>query len=261
MSTVAIIQARQGGRRLPGKVLMPLSDGRPALVHVVERVMAAKSLKLAVVACPAADHPVLQGVLTEMPRTHVGLAVVGIPGDEQDVLRRFYEALRTADYLIGQSVTRVVRITADCPFTDPDLIDTAVERLSGPVDYVSNVWPAPTYPAGLDVEAFTATALIAAHRAAERPEDREHVTGHIRRFSTIATLPPDPALTVPWWDTWTNWWSLDTAEDLARIRAIGAAMVPGAGFGWRATLDAARKAGAFTPPPAEVPPLSEDSVR
>jgi spore coat polysaccharide biosynthesis protein SpsF len=73
----------------------------------------------------------------------------------------------------------VVRLTADCPLTDPRLIDRTVAlALSGTVDFVSTALH-PTWPDGLDVEVMTFESLAAAWREALSPVDREHVTPFI----------------------------------------------------------------------------------
>ena len=114
--TVAIIQARMGSRRLPGKVMMKVG-GRPLLVYLVERISKARSLDNIVVATTV--NPRDNVIIEECERR-------GIPnfrGSEEDVLGRYVSAARACDAGI------VVRVTADNPLTDPDSIDRVVDAL------------------------------------------------------------------------------------------------------------------------------------
>jgi len=143
---VALIQARMGSSRFPGKVLEDLS-GRPMLWHVVHRVRGAGRVERVVVATTdrAVDDPIARFCAQEN--------IACFRGDEQDVLDRFYQAAR-ADH-----ADVVVRITADCPLIDPEVIDKVVERFQrGDCDYVSNAIRY-TYPDGLDTEVFSFAAL------------------------------------------------------------------------------------------------------
>ncbi len=162
----AIIQARMTSSRFPGKVLADVC-GKPMLERMLARVRRAESLHRIVVATTvnAVDDPV--AALCDR------LGVKSYRGGEDDVLGRFLEAAR------GVSAQVVVRLTADCPMTEPALIDQAVAMLrENDFDYVSNTLVR-TYPDGLDVEAFTAEALEVAAREAAGPELREHVTPYI----------------------------------------------------------------------------------
>jgi spore coat polysaccharide biosynthesis protein SpsF (cytidylyltransferase family) len=166
---VGILQARVGSTRLPGKVLLP-AVGTPLIVHMIQRVRRAATLSalwLATSASPEND-----------PLAALG-SELGVPvfrGSEDDVLSRFAEIAERA------SADVVVRLTGDCPLHDPGVIDEVVRHfLRADADYVSNSL-VPTYPDGLDVEVFSRTALDRAHREAQTPLQREHVTPYIHRF-------------------------------------------------------------------------------
>lgn len=206
MNVVAIIQARMGSTRLPGKVLADLA-GKPMLSRVVERTSRATRLDSVVVAT------------TQQPEDH---AIVGLcrrqgwpcyRGATEDVLDRFYKAahIHHADV--------IVRITADEPLMDPALIDDTVEQFlkrAGEVDYVANFLPPRTYPRGLEVEAFSFHALERSWREDTNPAWREHVDLYIHRrkelFHVIRTPLPEDL-------SWMRW-TVDTADDLALIRRI-----------------------------------------
>ncbi|HEY2382960.1 MAG TPA: glycosyltransferase family protein [Terriglobia bacterium] len=158
--TVAIIQARMGSTRLPGKVMMKIA-GRPLLVYLVERISRSRTLDAIVVA--TTTNPRDNVIIEECERR-------GIPnfrGAESDVLGRYVSAARACEADI------VVRVTADNPFTDPDSIDRVVDTLKGGnVDYaIEN-----HLPVGVRGEALTWEALSFMDSVANTPLWREHVT-------------------------------------------------------------------------------------
>ncbi len=216
---VAIIQARMGSVRLPGKVLKDLG-GDSVLARVVKRVQAAKLPAEVVVATSV--QPSDDAILQECNR----VAVACFRGQEEDVLDRYYCAAQTF------SADAVVRITSDCPLIDPELMDTTIRAfLEQRTDYATNALT-PTYPRGLDVEVFTAEALARAWRLAREAYQRTHVTpylyenpGHFK----IVSLTADA-------DYGRYRWTLDTEDDLEMIRAIYRHFEPRGTFGWREVL-------------------------
>src|SRR5258705_1695562 len=210
MKTVAIIQARIGSTRLPGKVLMDLS-GLPVLAWCVRAARAAPGVDevwIATSTLPADD------VIAEWCDGPAHAAWCNVPfwrGSETDVLDRFIGCADSAQADI------ILRITADCPFIDPQVIG-AVARLQRQTSaaYCSNVSPR-TYPDGLDVEAFTREALACANGEADRQIDRECVTTWIARnrsrFPAETLINPIPGLEK-------ERWVLDTAEDYDFCKAV-----------------------------------------
>lgn len=166
--TIGFIQARVSSSRLPGKVLADLG-GMPMILFMVDRVRRAKTLDRVVVVTSkeASDDP-LADILADAK-------VDCFRGALDDVLDRFASAASHYD------AETIVRLTGDCPLIDPRLIDAVIESLTASgADYASNIAP-PTYPDGMDVEAFTMDALKRAHGAATLGSDREHVTPWLRR--------------------------------------------------------------------------------
>jgi spore coat polysaccharide biosynthesis protein SpsF len=174
VTVTAIIQARLGSTRLPGKVLTDIA-GQPMLGRILQRVAAADSIDAVVVATTDApeDDRICDYVLGNSPH-----AV--FRGSQLDVLDRYYECAR----LHGADV--VVRVTADDPLKDPGIIDAAVALLKADVDldYCSNTIE-PTFPEGLDVEVFRFRALEQAHREASLPSEREHVTPYLYKHPEL----------------------------------------------------------------------------
>ena len=212
--TVAVIQARMGSTRLPGKVLEDL-DGRPVIAWVTTAAAAIPGVESVTVATSeeTADDP-----LAAWCREN-GMTCVRGPLD--DVLARYDHAARET----GADV--LLRLTADCPFLDPDVAGQVLTLLQlQEADYATNTQP-PTWPDGLDCEAFTASALSRAVSEATRPSEREHVTPYFynnRQTFRMANLRcPIP-------DLEGHRWTVDDPDDLARARRMAPALEPGAPF-------------------------------
>ena len=146
MTTAIVVQARMGSTRLPGKVLKPLA-GTTVLEEMLRRCRAIPGADIVVCAIPedAADDPLIA------PAKRAGAVVAR--GSASDVLSRYRKAADQVDADI------VVRITSDCPLTDPSLCGEVIAlREARGVDYAANNMP-PGFPHGLDCEAFTAASL------------------------------------------------------------------------------------------------------
>ncbi len=205
---VAVVQARLGSTRLPGKVLLPLGD-RSVLDHVVGRVDRASTVDEVVVATTTdpGDDPL--AALAE----RTGRPVVR--GSVDDVLDRFMAAARAHDADI------VVRITADCPLIDPAVVDQVVAAFrDGDWDYAANTLEPRTFPRGLDTEVASRTALARAWAEDDDPAWREHVTPylyrHPDRFRGRAVRAPI--------DRSEQRWVLDTPADYELLGRIVAAL-------------------------------------
>lgn len=201
---LAIIQARMGSTRLPGKVLADIC-GKPMLWHVWNRVRTVPSVDKAVVATSVnqADDPVADFCMRH--------EIEYFRGNEADVLDRFYQAAKTF------CADGVVRITADCPLIDPDVVDRVIRvYLGGDYDYVSNTLRY-TYPDGLDTEVFTFAALEAAWREARRASEREHVTPYVRTSGRFRLMNVENAVDL---SACGFRWSVDETRDLDFVRAV-----------------------------------------
>ncbi|WP_342434558.1 glycosyltransferase family protein [Paenibacillus sp. FSL H7-0442] len=203
MNIVAIIQARMGSTRLPGKVSLDLL-GVTVLERVVERIKKVKQINKIVVATTdlTADETIVN--LAHKAEVEV------YRGSESDVLKRYYEAAVTYNADV------IIRITSDCPVIDPVIIDELIKNyIMGSYDYVSNTIER-SYPRGLDAEVFSFASLEKAHLEAKSTEQREHVTPYIYQnldqFSLLSvTYPKD----------YSNYrWTLDTTEDWELIQQI-----------------------------------------
>lgn len=204
LRVVAIIQARMGSNRLPGKVLAEI-DGQPLLGILISRVKSSKFIDQIVVATTTErTDDILCDWLTSK-----GFAY--FRGSERDVLDRFWQCAK----LYRADV--IVRVTADDPLKDSEIIDEALGMLmdSETVDYVSNTLT-PTYPEGLDVEVFRFSSLEKANAEATLDSEREHVTPYIwknrAKFKSL-NLEMNPNLS--------GWrWTVDKPEDLEFVRSL-----------------------------------------
>jgi spore coat polysaccharide biosynthesis protein SpsF len=162
--TGAIVQARMGSSRLPGKVLLDLA-GRPALDRLLERLERSRTLEAVVVATSRHERDDAIASLCTRRGTRV------FRGSEDDVLDRYFRAATECGFSV------IVRITADCPLIDPSLVDEMVRFfLARPEDFelVTNRHPL-TYPDGLDVDVMSLESLRRAWSEAKTPYQREHV--------------------------------------------------------------------------------------
>ena len=167
-NVVAIIQARMGSTRLPGKVMMEIV-GKPMLWHIINRVKKAKLI----------DKIVVATTINEEDKKIVDLArakeIECFAGSTEDVLDRYYQVAKKNKGDI------IVRITSDNPLTDPEIIDEIIKfylEREDDLDYASNTID-PTFPKGLNVEVFSFDALEQAWKEANKKSEREHVTPYI----------------------------------------------------------------------------------
>ncbi len=224
MHTVAVVQARMGSSRLPGKVLRPLA-GHPMLYWLLMRAARATLLDDVVVA--TTHEP--EDDLVESRCTAWGFRVVR--GERFDVLRRVVTAAQTS------RADEVVRLTADCPLIDPALIDAVVRLLREErADFAANRLPPPAtrqFPIGLDVEAATMQALAIADREAVAPHHREHVMPFLYesgdRFSVRVLGSPEDAGDVRW--------TVDTLEDVRAVEPLLIKFGEMPEAGWQAMLE------------------------
>jgi spore coat polysaccharide biosynthesis protein SpsF len=202
----ALVQARTGSARLPGKVLEDLG-GIPLIAHTLRRVRAARRVEQVVLATTEhrRDDPLVELARRERVDVH--------RGPEQDVLARMRGAAEAA------GADAVVRITGDCPLVDPAVIDRVVAALvdaSEPCDYASNVLRR-TYPKGLDTEVLWVDTLARIDELSESAAAREHVTWFAYRerpdLFRLCSVEGDE-------DRSDLDWSVDTAEDLERVRTL-----------------------------------------
>lgn len=220
----AIIQARVGSTRLPGKIFRNIS-GKPMLQHVVDRLSFSKFINQIIIATTNLQEDDL--VEDFCKRNNFSF----YRGSSDDVLSRYYEAAKK----FGAQI--IVRITSDCPVIDPELIDSMLNDFlsankSSRLDYLSNVIKR-TFPRGLDVEIFSFHALEKIYHEAIDGFELEHVTPYIylhpEKFS-LRNYNNEK-------DYSFHRWTVDTEEDLKLVSEIYNALYkPGAIFFFRDVL-------------------------
>jgi spore coat polysaccharide biosynthesis protein SpsF len=208
LKVVAIIQARMNSTRLPGKVMLDLC-GETVLSRVVKRVQACEAVDQVVVATTKQAND--QMLVVEA----LDLGVEVFCGNENDVLDRYYRAAKKHD------ASLVVRVTADCPLFDPEVLSQMfcdLDRI--PLTKFSKIYfsntRTRTYPRGLDAEIFNFSALDFANQEATQAFEREHVTPfmyqHPKDF-LIYDFRNDE-------DNSAYRWTLDTPEDYEFFKAV-----------------------------------------
>lgn len=222
---MAIIQARMGSSRLPGKVLKDLA-GETMLARVISRLRATNLINEVLVA--TTNLPVDNAIVAESGRCGVRVA----RGDQDDVLDRYFQAAHLAEADV------VVRITSDCPLIDPEVTDkTILAFLEDKPDYASNTIVR-TYPRGLDTEVISLKALTRAWEEARKPYEREHVTPYLLEHPSEFVL-----LSVTGDVDYSGFrWTVDTPEDLEFVQAVYFRLGGRTEFSWRDVLDLLNRA-------------------
>lgn len=209
MKATAIVQARMGSTRLPGKILMDI-QGKPVLRHVVDRAKTCAGVDRVIVATThqPSDRPVVQFCEES--------GIDCFQGSEDDVLDRYFQAAKKFD------AGTIVRITADCPLLDPAIADRLISlHFSQKADYTSNTLH-PTFPDGLDAEVFSFEILEKTWTLASLKSDREHVTPYIKNRPSdfqICELKNDTDLSA-------KRWTLDYPQDLDFIKILFSNLYP-----------------------------------
>ncbi|MBU0630359.1 MAG: glycosyltransferase family protein [Candidatus Margulisbacteria bacterium] len=210
-----IIQARMGSTRLQGKVMKEVL-GRPLLELLIERLKNCQLVDEIVVATTtkAADD-----VIEALARK---LSVKVMRGSEDDVLDRYFQAAKKF------ALDHIVRITADCPLSDPEIVDKMIKYYIDSYfkyDYLCNTIK-PTFPDGMDVEIFSFEVLEKIHRLSQKKYLREHVCGYIIenpdqfRIKNYANDNDLSAIRL----------TVDTPEDFELIRVIFERLYPSKGI-------------------------------
>ncbi|WP_462163519.1 aminotransferase class III-fold pyridoxal phosphate-dependent enzyme [Pseudoalteromonas xiamenensis] len=203
MKINAIVQARMSSSRLPGKVLKPINN-QPMLGLLLERLSRAQHIDMIVV---ATSHDSSDDAIVDFCEAN---QIACIRGSLNDVLARFKTAMEAFPS------EHVVRITADCPLLDPELIDQVISaHLANQADYTSNCL-SPTYPDGLDVEVIRSHVLEQTHLCAKTNLEREHVTPYVYNnpdLFKIHVVKHEQDLSA-------LRWTVDNPEDFALIEQI-----------------------------------------
>jgi len=220
VKVVAIVQARMGSTRLPGKVLKNLA-GETMLARVVGRLDRSNRIDDLLVA--TTDQSTDDAIVDECRKLSVRVS----RGSQNDVLDRYFKAAESS------SADVVVRITSDCPLIDPEITDKTIARFLDELpDYASNTIVR-TYPRGLDTEVMSFSALSRVWQKAQKPYEREHVTPYLlehpsefRLVSVVGDRDYSP-----------HRWTVDTPEDFLFAETVYERLKAKNMFSWRDVLD------------------------
>lgn len=213
-----IIQARMGSTRFPGKVIAKI-EKRPLVWHVINRVKRVKNVKIILATTIKEEDKVLLKIAKDS-------RILSFAGDVDDVLNRYYECVVLYD------CDPIIRITADCPLIDPNIIKKMLEIFqSHTYDYVTNTLPS-SFPDGLDVEIFSFKTLQLVYEKAKLKSEREHVTDYIRKNrNEFKIFNYTSNIDLPHYR-----WAVDQIQDLKLVRRIYAKMRPKLTFGFQRAL-------------------------
>jgi len=199
-----IIQARMNSTRLPGKVLMNIDGKFPALFYTVEQLKNSKLLEKIVIATSSNQE---DNNIEKFCRKY---NIKCFRGSLENVLDRYYQCAKEF------GITTIVRIPADKPLIDPEIVDEVIQKFKeNSFDCVTNFQPS-TIPSGTEVEIFSFSALETAWKNASSAFDKEHVTPYIyknkEQFKIFNVVNKE--------DLSNFRWALDYKEDLELIRKI-----------------------------------------
>jgi glutamate-1-semialdehyde 2,1-aminomutase len=218
MKTVAIVQARMGSQRLPGKVISPVLS-KPMIELLLLRLCTSKEIDEIIVAIseePENDR--LESIISS-------LGYQCFRGSEKNVLNRYYNAAKKVKADI------VVRITGDCPLVDAEIVDECIKGFkNSKVDYFSNTHPR-TFPDGLDVAVMSFKSIEKANSEAKSSFDKEHVTSYIINSKIFLKESIQHSE-----DFSHLRWTVDNQDDLKIIRNIFNYFSPNFYFNWKEVL-------------------------
>jgi len=204
-----MIQARTDSTRFPRKTLANI-ENKSMIWHVINRVKKIKSVEqIALITTRKKNDKILLKIAEKND-------IIGFVGATHDLLSRHYQCALKID------ADPIIRITSDCPLTDPQLVEKILQfYLEHNYDYVTNTI-SPTYPDGLDVEIFSLSALKKTNRYATLRSEREHVfpyfTKNPKKFK-LYNYENKKNLS-------NHRWTVDQKEDLKFVRQIYSYMKP-----------------------------------
>ena len=217
MKNVAVVQARMGSTRLPGKVLMQIGS-KSTLGHLISRLERSATIHKILIATTTLDADDAIAIFAQSQ------GIEFLRGSEQNVLSRFVDAATHTQ------ATNILRITADCPFVDPELIDELFSMfISEDLDHCgiasgAGVQDSETlkFPHGMDSEWIKSNALFQAYENSIDTFDLEHVTPYIWKnrniFRTGVLQAPENFGDVRV--------TLDTPDDLNMLNALAERLGP-----------------------------------
>ncbi len=219
MKIVAVIQARMGSSRLPGKIMKPIGD--TSLIEIlIERLSLSKLIDEIVIASSETDEDIIfTNYLSDKGYNCIN-------GSEDNVLSRYVKAAKEFNADV------IVRITGDCPLIDHKIVDEAIKiLLKDDLEYCTNTLPS-TFPDGLDVEVFTKNLLFEAETISETDSELEHVTAAMRTKKDLNFF------NIEYKDDLSSLrWTVDELSDYKLVKKIFHFFSPRIDFSWLEVLN------------------------
>ncbi|MFX1383443.1 MAG: cytidylyltransferase domain-containing protein [Promethearchaeota archaeon] len=202
-----IVQARMGSTRLPGKTLKKINNNETVLGLLIKRLKLSKETHLIIIATSSNEK---NKQIIELAKFY---NVSSFIGSEENVLERYYQAAKKF------SLDIIIRITSDCPFVDPEIIDEMVKYyMNNNFDYIANTYPLLNIPAGFDVEIFSFEILENLITIATTSEEKEHVTYYIKSNPELFSCGSYNIKDLKRFDD--LWLAIDYYEDLIFCREV-----------------------------------------
>ena len=199
---LCIIQARARSTRFPNKVLKIINK-KKILEILLLRIKKSKKIDQIIVA--TTNHKSDDEVVKVASK----LNIISFRGENENVLKRYYDAAKK------YKADVIIRLTSDCPLSDPKLIDDIVnDHIKAKADYTSNTL-IPTFPDGLDVEVFNFKNLKVAFQKSKNNFEKEHVTPFLKNNKKIIRNSYENSI-----DNSNSRWTIDEKEDLIFLRKI-----------------------------------------
>jgi len=204
-----IIQARMGSLRLPGKVMKKIDETYVLLDYVIRQIQSSKKIEKIVVATSTLSEDDI--ICNHLSSNHVEF----FRGSSKDVLDRYFQCAKEF------SLDTIVRITADNPLIEPNIVDLVIDKFcSQKCDYVTNSMPR-TFPYGTEVEVFSFHSLEKVWKNAIKPSEREHVTPYFYNNPDIFKI-----INVEYSKNISNLrWTVDRKNDLELVRIIASKII------------------------------------
>ena len=219
MKIIAIVQARMGSTRLPGKVMRTI-NGKPLIEILLSRLALSKKIHEVVLATSENEN---NKILVDYVQN---LGFNTFIGSEDNVLERYWKCAKNLN------ADTIIRITGDCPLIDGELVDNIINQyiLMG-CDYLSNTNP-PTFPDGLDTEIFSMKILEIAYQKANLTFDKEHVTPYMRNTNEFTTSNYFNSEDFSFLR-----WTVDEIVDLELVNNIFKELSPDIHFSWEKVIE------------------------
>jgi len=197
-----VVSARTGSSRLPGKALLPLG-GEPMVLFLLRRLSALHREQVVLATTTLSSDNLLTEVVS-------GVGVPVFRGSPEDLVQRHCDLAKEFGF------DSMIRVTADCPFVDSELIEYCLDAAAALAD-CDLVTTKGSFPVGLDAEIFS-VALLERLNVSGRlsAQDREHLTIYLYNNSDRVTRLKAPAT----WQTSKHAYTVDTPADYHRAQQL-----------------------------------------